>query len=97
MYLLDILHFLYGKIADKGHLGHTSLVSWAVVEPAVQVLSVSLPTMGPFMHARTVTTNLRSLRSVLFPGINGPPQDSEHANQETEKLNQESPESHNFS
>ena len=44
--------------------GYTSIYSWTAVEPAIEVLSVSLPVMAPFLHIRAVFADLRtSLRS----------------------------------
>ena len=48
--------------------GYTSIYSWTAVEPAIEVLSVSLPVMAPFLHIRAVIEDLRtSLRSLLYP------------------------------
>ena len=47
--------------------GYTGIVSWTAVEPAVEVLSVSLPVMAPFLHARRVLREIRtSLQSFFF-------------------------------
>ena len=47
-------------------IGYTSLCSWVVVEPAIEVLSVCLPAMAPFLQVRKVLADLRtSLRSLL--------------------------------
>ncbi len=47
------------KIAD-GHIGYTSICSWTAVEPAIEVLSVSLPVMAPFLHIGKVFAELRT-------------------------------------
>ncbi|KAL8665200.1 MAG: hypothetical protein Q9202_002422 [Teloschistes flavicans] len=44
----------------------TSLDSWTAVEPAIEVLSVSLPAMGPFLHVRRTVEELRSTFRSLF-------------------------------
>ncbi|KAL9582654.1 MAG: hypothetical protein Q9212_003176 [Teloschistes hypoglaucus] len=44
----------------------TSIDSWTAVEPAVEVLSVSLPVMAPFLHVRKTIDELRSTFRSLF-------------------------------
>ncbi|KAL9024379.1 MAG: hypothetical protein Q9196_006560 [Gyalolechia fulgens] len=47
-------------------LGYSSIESWTAVEPAIEVLSVSLPCMAPFLHGRKAFKDIRSsLRSFL--------------------------------
>ncbi|KAI4170321.1 MAG: hypothetical protein LQ343_005074 [Gyalolechia ehrenbergii] len=45
---------------------YSSIESWTAVEPAIEVLSVSLPCMAPFLHARKAFKAVRStLRSLV--------------------------------
>ena len=44
----------------KSHVGNTSLDSWTAVEPALEVLSVSLPAMAPFLHVHTIFADIRA-------------------------------------
>ncbi|KAL9117370.1 MAG: hypothetical protein Q9187_006091, partial [Circinaria calcarea] len=45
---------------------YTSISSWTAVEPAIEVLSVCLPAMAPFLHIHRTLAELRtSLRSFL--------------------------------
>ncbi|KAL8837308.1 MAG: hypothetical protein Q9170_002565 [Blastenia crenularia] len=45
---------------------YSSIESWTAVEPAIEVLSVSLPCMAPFLHGRKALREVRStLRSLL--------------------------------
>ena len=56
-------------------LGYTSIVSWTIIEPAIEVLSVSLPVMAPFLHVKKVLaeiqTYLRPLRSLTKQSYTG--------------------------
>ncbi|KAL9598535.1 MAG: hypothetical protein Q9219_004437 [cf. Caloplaca sp. 3 TL-2023] len=45
---------------------YTSLDSWTAIEPAVEVLSVSLPVMAPFLRGRKALKELRSHFYSLF-------------------------------
>ncbi|KAL8937920.1 MAG: hypothetical protein Q9216_004182 [Gyalolechia sp. 2 TL-2023] len=46
--------------------GYSSIESWTAVEPAIEVLSVSLPCMAPFLHGKRALKEVRStLRSLL--------------------------------
>lgn len=57
--------FVIKTVADE-LLGNTGIYIWIVIEPAVEVLSVSLPSMAPFLHGRKVLADLRTyFRSLL--------------------------------
>ncbi|KAL8727030.1 MAG: hypothetical protein Q9166_006328 [cf. Caloplaca sp. 2 TL-2023] len=54
---------LQTSLAKKGFTG---VDSWTAVEPAIEVLSVSLPVMAPFLQARRTANELRTIfRSLL--------------------------------
>lgn len=47
--------------------GTSGIESWTAIEPAIEVLSVSLPTMAPFLHGRKAVKDIRTAIRSLLP------------------------------
>ncbi len=61
----SIFHKLHRRLVDLC-VGSSGIDSWTAVEPAIEVLSVCLPTMAPFLHGHKAVQEIRSaIRSAL--------------------------------
>ena len=71
---------IYGEHGpDESILDSTAIGDWSLIEPAVEVVSASLPTMTPFLNLRLQWTRLRSsLRSAFRSSRGAGPTDSGH-------------------
>lgn len=83
------LNFFCAEKVLKSHIGTTSLNSWTAIEPALEVLSVSLPAMAPFLHVHTIVVDLRVfIYSLLFSHKKRSQPDDVRTFQKIDKFNQ---------
>ncbi|KAI4193607.1 MAG: hypothetical protein LQ350_008243 [Teloschistes chrysophthalmus] len=62
-----IIRIVVVSTADEDDITWSSAIySWTAIEPAIEVLSVSLPAMAPFLHVRKTMDECRSMFRSLF-------------------------------
>ncbi|KAL8776838.1 MAG: hypothetical protein Q9194_002903 [Teloschistes cf. exilis] len=65
--VIAIIRIVVVSTADDDDITWFSAIySWTAIEPAIEVLSVSLPAMAPFLHVRKTIDELHSMFRALF-------------------------------